>query len=51
MRKAVTPVMQQPIGPGAPIPGGLQNTSLQEEGAPLTAASQNDILSMLGGRQ
>jgi hypothetical protein len=50
MRKPTTPPMQQPMGPGAPIPGGLQTTPMQA--TPQAPAPQGaDILSMLGGGQ
>ena len=50
LRKPTTPPMQQPIGPGAPIPGGLQTPPAQV--APQAPAPQGaDILSMLGGGQ
>lgn len=50
MRKPTTPPMQQHMGPGAPIPGGLQSPTAQA--APQAPAPQGaDILSMLGGGQ
>ena len=45
MRRPTTPTMQQPVGPGAPIPGGLQSPPAQ------SAPQGTDILSMLGGGQ
>ena len=48
MRRSMTPPIQQPMGPGAPIPGGLQTAPAQ---ASPQAPQGADILSILGGGQ